>query len=482
MVNKMPNEEPLTPKSGLVVPQAPALSAAQQAVLAELYLPLIGPLAYSLYAALRSLQSSENELSNRRSHAELLGILNADLPTVLAARRKLEATGLLRSYYQQDELGTLYIYRLQAPQLALQFFADDLLSVLLLDTVGELRYQQLASDFATQPVDLTAAKDVTANILEVFHVDGHKVTTTPRPVQQVRAQLAANEPAEDQSPVLSDDDFDWQLLGQILKQNYVDLKQVASSRQLIVTESRVYGISEIEMAKLISEVASLTTGQFDENQLKLLIARRYERPTTPTRTTTNEAPADKSTKPTTTAANSSKATRQPASATQLSKAEQQLVDVAKQAAPYDFLAAVKAEKHGFVTSGENRLVHDLISRGVLPNSVINIVIYYLLQNRELAALNRSLIETVANDWQQHGVNTPEAALAYLKQRQRPKTSTPRRKSNARPIRKEVMPKWAQKQQAGETQPDKPNKQLSEEQRQQLAARLAKLETNSEKED
>ena len=37
MVNKMPNEEPLTPKSGLVVPQAPALSAAQQAVLAELY-------------------------------------------------------------------------------------------------------------------------------------------------------------------------------------------------------------------------------------------------------------------------------------------------------------------------------------------------------------------------------------------------------------------------------------------------------------
>nr|WP_318766373.1 hypothetical protein [Lactiplantibacillus carotarum] len=52
------NQDPqLTPKTGLVVPSAPALSAAQQAVLAELYLPLIGPLAYSLYAALRSLQS-----------------------------------------------------------------------------------------------------------------------------------------------------------------------------------------------------------------------------------------------------------------------------------------------------------------------------------------------------------------------------------------------------------------------------------------
>ncbi|ALG24594.1 helicase DnaB [Lactiplantibacillus plantarum] len=467
----MPNDEPLTPKTGLVVPQAPALSAAQQAVLAELYLPLMGPLAYSLYAALRSLQSSENELSNRRSHAELLGILNVDLPTVLAARRKLEATGLLRSYYQQDELGAMYIYQLQAPLLALQFFADDLLSVLLLDTVGELRYQQLAGDFAAQPIDLTAAKDVTANILDVFHVDSQKVTTPPLSVQKVRAQLAANEPAEDHSPVLSDDDFDWQLLGQILKQNYVDLKQVASSRQLIITESRVYGISEIEMAKLISEVASLTTGQFDENQLKLLIARRYERPAVSSQQVATEATVATTT------------TKDNKASAQLSTAEQQLVTYAKQTAPYDFLSALKQEKHGFVTSGENRLVHDLIGRGVLPNAVINMVIYYLLQNRELAALNRNLLETVANDWQQHGITTPEAALMYLKQRKQPK-STPTRRKNNRPTRKEIMPKWAQQQQQTESgkQPAQTGKQITAVQRKQLADRLAKLETNSEKED
>ena len=454
----MPNDEPLTPKTGLVVPQAPALSAAQQAVLAELYLPLMGPLAYSLYAALRSLQSSENELSNRRSHAELLGILNVDLPTVLAARRKLEATGLLRSYYQQDELGAMYIYQLQAPLLALQFFADDLLSVLLLDTVGELRYQQLAGDFAAQPIDLTAAKDVTANILDVFHVDSQKVTTPPLSVQKVRAQLAANEPAEDHSPVLSDDDFDWQLLGQILK-------------QLIITESRVYGISEIEMAKLISEVASLTTGQFDENQLKLLIARRYERPAVSSQQVATEATVATTT------------TKDNKASAQLSTAEQQLVTYAKQTAPYDFLSALKQEKHGFVTSGENRLVHDLIGRGVLPNAVINMVIYYLLQNRELAALNRNLLETVANDWQQHGITTPEAALMYLKQRKQPK-STPTRRKNNRPTRKEIMPKWAQQQQQTESgkQPAQTGKQITAAQRKQLADRLAKLETNSEKED
>lgn len=143
-------------------------------------------------------------------------------------------------------------------------------------------------------------------------------------MQKVRAQLAANEPAEDHSPVLSDDDFDWQLLGQILKQNYVDLKQVASSRQLIITESRVYGISEIEMAKLISEVASLTTGQFDENQLKLLIARRYERPAVSSQQVATEATVATTT------------TKDNKASAQLSTAEQQLVTYAKQTAPYDF--------------------------------------------------------------------------------------------------------------------------------------------------
>ncbi|MFB9770648.1 replication initiation and membrane attachment family protein [Lactiplantibacillus modestisalitolerans] len=484
MVNAMQNhDEPqLTPKTGLVVLTAPALSAAQQAVLAELYLPLIGPLAYSLYAALRSLQSSENELSNRRSHAELLGVLNVDLPTVLAARQKLEATGLLRSYFQQDELGAVYIYQLQAPLLAQQFFADDLLSVLLLDTVGEHRFQQLTSDFTAQPVDLKRARDVSASILDVFHIASAKVTQTPLTVQKARAQLAANEPAERANGVLTDDQFDWQLLGQILNQNYVDTKQVARSRQLIITESRVYGINEVEMAKLISEVASLTTGQFDENQLKLMIARRYERPTytTPVQATTQAAAVPTSAQPQATKAAQT-------AASQFEPEEQQLIAYTKQRTPYDFIADIKQENHGFVTTGENRLIHELVGRHQLTDPVINMLIYYVLQDRERAALNRNLLETVANDWQRHGVDTPEAALQYVRKRQQaqsqPRTSQRRNRTN-RPTRKEVMPKWAQEQAQGKTgqATGSKNNQLTAAQRKQLAERVAKYDTDSQKGD
>ncbi|AVK62863.1 helicase DnaB [Lactobacillus sp. CBA3606] len=462
----MPKDDPnLTPKAGLVVPPTLALSATEQAVLAELYLPLIGPLAYSLYAALRPLQRPTSDLSNRRSHAELLGILNVDLPTVLAARRKLEATGLLHSYYQKDELGEVYIYELKAPMPVTQFFEDDLLSVLLLDAVGELRYQQLATAFTPATVDLTQATEVTANLLDVFHIDSQKVTHVPNEIKTVRQQLPAAATTK-VTPDLTDETFDWQVLGQILKQNYVDLKQVASSRQLIMTESRVYGISEVEMAKLISEVASLTTGRFDESQLKLLIARRYERPIAPAEQHVAVA-----------------ATTTPATAkTKLSTAEQQLVALAKQQSPYDFLADLKNAKHGFVTNGETRLVHDLVNRGVLPNAVINMVIYYLLQNRELAALNRNLLETVANDWQQHDVMTPEAALAYLQQRQQPKPTTRRNNQrHSRPTRKEIVPKWAQKT-TGTKPATSSGNQLTTAQRKQLAERVAKLDPNSDEED
>lgn len=464
------NELSLTPKTGLVVPQAPVLSTAEQAVLAELYLPLIGPVAYSLLAALRGLQSPNTELSNRRSHTELLGILNVDLPTMVAARQKLEATALLKTYFQQDDLGEVYLYLLQPPMSATKFFADDLLSVLLLDTVGELRYQQLADRFTPPVVNVEQAQNVSANLLDVFHIDSQKVTHVPTEIQTVRAEQATSAATPPIMPDLTDEAFDWQVLGQILRQNYVDLKQVAGARQLIVTESRVYGISEIEMAKLISEVASLTTGQFDEGQLKLLIARRYERSTADTKDqlATRATAASESV---------------PAETVKLSASEQQLVAYATETTPYDFLDELKKQKHGFVTSGENRLIHDLVNRGVLPNGVINMLVYYLIENRNLAALNKNLLETVANDWQQHDLMTPEAALAYVRERQQPKSSAPKRPTrarNGRTPRKEIVPKWAQKQANGTTKTT--GNQITEAQRKQLAERLAKLDSNAEKGD
>jgi len=467
----MPKEAAaLTPKTGLFVPKTLALSAAAQTVLAELYLPLTGAMAYSLYAALRSLQSSATLVTSHSAHTALLSILNVDLPTVLAARAKLEGTGLLRTYYQTADEDGVYIYQLQAPLSAQQFFKDDLLSVLLLDTVGETRYQALATELMPKPVSLASAEEVTANLLDVFHIDSQKVTNPPATVQQVQQQVPAASAAT--GPDLSQSTFDWQVLGQILQQNFVDLKQVSSARSLIITESRVYGISEVEMGKLISEAASITTGKFDENQLKLLIARRYQRPTTSVVTP---------------AATSAAAKETPApTSQQFSASEQQLLAVVKATAPNDFLTALKQEKHGIVTAGEQRLLYDLVQRRIFSNGVINMLTYCILQlqKNEVSTLNKNLMETIADNWAQHQITTPEAALTYLKQREqaRLKPNKPRasKRRNGRPVRKEIVPDWAQKSAAATTsKPANTKASISATERQQLADRVAKL--NSDKE-
>ena len=99
----MPNDEPkLSPKTGVIVPQVAELNPMEHKVLEKMYLPIIGPIAYGLYAALKSVQVDTTSTHEYHNHAQLLMMLGVDLPNVINARKKLEAVGLLRSFYHDD--------------------------------------------------------------------------------------------------------------------------------------------------------------------------------------------------------------------------------------------------------------------------------------------------------------------------------------------------------------------------------------------
>ena len=55
-------------------------------------------------------------------HKELLDILSLGLRDFYEARIRLEALGLLKTFVQKDELGQVFIYELQAPLSAEDFF------------------------------------------------------------------------------------------------------------------------------------------------------------------------------------------------------------------------------------------------------------------------------------------------------------------------------------------------------------------------
>lgn len=153
----------ISPKDGFKVKQSTMLTDADQKILTFLYQPLTGATAYSLYMTLWSEVGEETYWSDGILHSELLSILNIGIPELYQARIKLEALGLLKTYLKKES-DKLFLYELKSPLSVERFFNDDLLSLLLLETVGKRKYKNLRQRFTVSPIDLIEYQEVTKKI------------------------------------------------------------------------------------------------------------------------------------------------------------------------------------------------------------------------------------------------------------------------------------------------------------------------------
>ncbi|WP_062320941.1 hypothetical protein [Halolactibacillus sp. JCM 19043] len=87
------------------------LSDEQYQALYQLYQPIIGIEALSLYMTLYH----QIAFHDRHSHHYLMQLLNQSLTTIYDARTKIEAIGLLETYRYEDDQQTLYDFHLKSP-------------------------------------------------------------------------------------------------------------------------------------------------------------------------------------------------------------------------------------------------------------------------------------------------------------------------------------------------------------------------------
>ena len=66
--------------------------------------------------------------------------------------------------------------------------------------------------------------------------------------------------------------------------------------------------------------------------------------------------------------------------------------------PIAFLKAIKAEKNSFMTDSEQWLIKSLVERSPLPNSVINVLVHYVLVVQNNAALSGNYVNNIAAQW------------------------------------------------------------------------------------
>ena len=157
----------MSPKDGYVVNTKAHIGSTEFKVILKLYQPLMGVNAYGIYSLLAAKVAQTPDLLARRMHKELLDILSLGLRDFYEARIRLEALGLLKTFVQKDELGQVFIYELQAPLSAEDFFKDDLLSMLLADSLGQIQYDELKQEFVKPAFTYANAKEVTKSLLDV---------------------------------------------------------------------------------------------------------------------------------------------------------------------------------------------------------------------------------------------------------------------------------------------------------------------------
>lgn len=137
--------------------------------LLELYQPIIGASAASLYLTL-STQNKSNGGSILKTE-QLLKSMQLSAGEFHSARRYLEAVGLIRTYESIEEDVRCYIYVIYSPKSPKAFFEDTLFKGLLILTVGEKEAKRLANKWKVNLTIPDGYNEVSASFLDVYNLD-----------------------------------------------------------------------------------------------------------------------------------------------------------------------------------------------------------------------------------------------------------------------------------------------------------------------
>lgn len=124
------------------------------------------------------------------------------------------------------------------------------------------------------------------------------------------------------------------------------------------------------------------------------------------------------------------------------KGYQELIPILKSVKADEFLAQLYLEKGGNITSSDRKVLSNLTERK-FAEEVKNALIYYVLIQEKNAALNQSLCEVIANDWQQNHVLTAEDAISRILERRQKIQENKTKKVNNKPAKLvKEQPKWS----------------------------------------
>lgn len=426
----------LTARAGWLVSVAEAGNILDRTTLTDFYQPIVGPTAIATLLTLWEQKVAQPSLSHRQSLTTLLVRLNLGLASLRSNLAKLEAVGLIKTFYRQDSQGDCFIFEIQPTLTVSAFLSDPLMSVLLLDALGEQNFQRLVDRSRRYQMDTSKFQDISAKLYDTFHLQADSDAASDAVLQAARRSTKV--PSKRES--LSDSNFSFPTLMTCLGQAGPSEADIRQQRELIMTEHVLYGIDEPTMAKLILSATDLHN-HFDQREFKRVVARAYPRAVT--KQTESESD-DRGDKQLATEPDTNPETRR-------SRQEQALEEACRQYSPNDFLVKLKSESGGgYVSPSETKILQRLIDDGKLTAPVINLLSWHVIVDLGHNSLTAGFVDAIANTWIRAGVETIDDALEqiYLFYQHEQRQSQKHRSYRRRPARREARPQWQQDEAAG----------------------------------
>ena len=159
----------LLPADRYIVINKSILTDYDRLIVMNLYAPLIGSLAVSLYFSLWNDLDISNMMSKDLIHHHLMTSLKSGIVTIKVARESLEAFGLLKTYVKIGEVND-YIYELYSPLTPQEFFNHPILNVVLYNNLGDKEYENLKNMYKYPKYDLKEFQDITKKLDEVYDI------------------------------------------------------------------------------------------------------------------------------------------------------------------------------------------------------------------------------------------------------------------------------------------------------------------------
>ncbi|MGD9760887.1 MAG: DnaD domain protein [Candidatus Izemoplasmatales bacterium] len=363
-------------------------------VLTLLYQPIIGQSAFTLYMTLMNLINRQDFISDEYLHSDLESILGQKVSEIEQERYKLEAIGLLVTFFANDN----FSYEIKLPLSARNFINDGILGEYLIASINKTRFKKLLKVFKVKAPNKKQKYNISKAFNEIF--------PALEPIEnEYENDLVANKTRT--FARLNNYNFNWRLFADSIDIEIYNIENLTEAvKSKIEQLSYVYGLDELKMAEIFTKSLD------EDNMINIEVLSKNSRsnydiyPVDPTKEEVTVKALD----------------------------TDNIVEYFKSISPKDLLAELG---EGLVSSADLRHVERLMDEVGLNSGVVNVLLAYIAKTKGNNLPSYAYIQKVGMGWKRDKIDTVELALDYIKHLDSTKDK-PQYKRSSRP---DVKPDW-----------------------------------------